>query len=121
MSCAPSALVGCGWAKSGGSEDGPQSSGRRRPSDTGAGAERRGRRLAPAAASALLLESMEDSGSKRVDSDALAAVGPPPRRAAGSCSLSDVKSLGARSQGARLERMKASPRWAGEGFRNVHP
>lgn len=32
-----------------------------------------------------------------------------------------MRSLGARPQGARLERMKASPRWAGEGFRNVHP
>jgi L-ascorbate metabolism protein UlaG (beta-lactamase superfamily) len=32
-----------------------------------------------------------------------------------------VKSLGARSHGARLERVKASPRWAGEGFRNLHP
>jgi L-ascorbate metabolism protein UlaG (beta-lactamase superfamily) len=32
-----------------------------------------------------------------------------------------VKSLGSRAEGARLERMKASPLWAGEGFRNVHP
>ncbi|HET9351051.1 MAG TPA: MBL fold metallo-hydrolase [Burkholderiales bacterium] len=32
-----------------------------------------------------------------------------------------MRSLGARSQGVRLERMKASPRWAGEGFRNLHP
>jgi len=32
-----------------------------------------------------------------------------------------VKSLGDRSRGERLERMKASPRWAGEHFRNVHP
>jgi len=32
-----------------------------------------------------------------------------------------VKSLGKRAQGARLERMQASPRWAGERFRNVHP
>ncbi len=32
-----------------------------------------------------------------------------------------MKSLGKRSQGARLERMRASPRWAGDGFRNVHP
>ena len=32
-----------------------------------------------------------------------------------------MKSLGAKSQGLRLERMQASPRWAGEGFRNVHP
>jgi len=32
-----------------------------------------------------------------------------------------MKSLGKRPNGARLERMKASPRWAGEQFRNVHP
>lgn len=32
-----------------------------------------------------------------------------------------MKSLGSKAQGARLERMRASPRWAGEGFRNVHP
>lgn len=32
-----------------------------------------------------------------------------------------MKSLGQRAQGARLERMRASPRWAGEGFRNLHP
>ena len=32
-----------------------------------------------------------------------------------------MKSLGKRSRGARLERMRASPRWAGDGFRNVHP
>jgi L-ascorbate metabolism protein UlaG (beta-lactamase superfamily) len=32
-----------------------------------------------------------------------------------------MKSLGSKAKGARLERMKASPRWAGEGFRNVHP
>src|SRR5689334_18976087 len=32
-----------------------------------------------------------------------------------------MKSLGKRPEGLRLERMKASPRWAGEGFRNVHP
>ena len=32
-----------------------------------------------------------------------------------------MKSFGARSRGVRLERMAASPRWAGEGFRNVHP
>jgi L-ascorbate metabolism protein UlaG (beta-lactamase superfamily) len=32
-----------------------------------------------------------------------------------------MKSLGARSRGARLERMQASPQWAGEGFQNVHP
>src|SRR5258708_13900147 len=32
-----------------------------------------------------------------------------------------MRSLGKRSAGARLERMKSSPLWAGEGFRNVHP
>jgi L-ascorbate metabolism protein UlaG (beta-lactamase superfamily) len=32
-----------------------------------------------------------------------------------------VKSLGGKAGGARLERIKASPRWKGEGFRNVHP
>ncbi|HWH83622.1 MAG TPA: MBL fold metallo-hydrolase [Burkholderiaceae bacterium] len=33
-----------------------------------------------------------------------------------------MKTLGKRADGARLERMQASPRWAGEGgFRNVHP
>jgi L-ascorbate metabolism protein UlaG (beta-lactamase superfamily) len=32
-----------------------------------------------------------------------------------------MRSLGRRSAGARLERMKASPLWAGNGFRNVHP
>ena len=32
-----------------------------------------------------------------------------------------MKSLGYRAEGARLERMHASPRWAGEAFRNVHP
>ena len=32
-----------------------------------------------------------------------------------------MKSLGQRATGARLERMQASPRWAGEGFRNVFP
>lgn len=32
-----------------------------------------------------------------------------------------VKSLGKRAQGARLERMRASPRWAGDRFRNLHP
>ncbi len=32
-----------------------------------------------------------------------------------------MKSLGTRAQGERLERMKASPLWAGEGFRNLHP
>jgi len=32
-----------------------------------------------------------------------------------------MKSFGANPRGARLERIKASPRWAGERFRNVHP
>ena len=32
-----------------------------------------------------------------------------------------MKSLGQRAQGLRLERMRASPLWAGAGFRNLHP
>jgi L-ascorbate metabolism protein UlaG (beta-lactamase superfamily) len=32
-----------------------------------------------------------------------------------------MKSLGKRPEGARLERIKASPRWAGDRFRNMHP
>ncbi|HEY1391811.1 MAG TPA: MBL fold metallo-hydrolase, partial [Methylibium sp.] len=32
-----------------------------------------------------------------------------------------MKSFGKKAQGLRLERMKASPRWVGEGFRNIHP
>ena len=32
-----------------------------------------------------------------------------------------MKSFGKKAQGLRLERMKTSPRWAGEGFRNLHP
>ena len=32
-----------------------------------------------------------------------------------------MKSLGTKPQGARLERIKSSPRWAGERFRNLHP
>jgi len=32
-----------------------------------------------------------------------------------------VKSFGKRPDGLRLERMKSSPLWADEGFRNVHP
>jgi len=32
-----------------------------------------------------------------------------------------MKSLGRKPEGARLERIKASPRWSGERFRNVHP
>ncbi len=32
-----------------------------------------------------------------------------------------MKTLGARPDGLRLERMRASPRWTGERFRNVHP
>ena len=32
-----------------------------------------------------------------------------------------MKAFGARPQGLRLERIKASPLWAGDAFRNVHP
>ncbi|MFM2065517.1 MAG: hypothetical protein RLZZ584_426 [Pseudomonadota bacterium] len=32
-----------------------------------------------------------------------------------------MKSLGKRAAGLRLERMAASPLWAGDGFRNLHP
>jgi L-ascorbate metabolism protein UlaG (beta-lactamase superfamily) len=32
-----------------------------------------------------------------------------------------MKSLGARANGERLERMQTSPLWTGEGFRNKHP
>ena len=32
-----------------------------------------------------------------------------------------MKSLGQRAQGLRLERMRDSPLWAGDGFRNRHP
>lgn len=32
-----------------------------------------------------------------------------------------MKSFGKRAEGLRLERMKASRLWAGEGFRNLHP
>ncbi len=32
-----------------------------------------------------------------------------------------MRSLGKRSEGARLERIKASPRWSGDRFRNVQP
>ena len=32
-----------------------------------------------------------------------------------------MKSMGQRATGARLERMQASPRWDGQGFRNLHP
>ncbi|MFZ3323219.1 MAG: MBL fold metallo-hydrolase [Usitatibacter sp.] len=32
-----------------------------------------------------------------------------------------MKSLGKNPEGARLERIQASPRWAGERFRNLHP
>ena len=32
-----------------------------------------------------------------------------------------MKSLGGKPEGARLERIKASPLWAGRQFRNVHP
>jgi L-ascorbate metabolism protein UlaG (beta-lactamase superfamily) len=32
-----------------------------------------------------------------------------------------MNSFGKRAQGERLERMRASPLWNGEGFRNIHP
>lgn len=32
-----------------------------------------------------------------------------------------MKSLGRKPEGARLERIRASPRWAGDRFRNMHP
>jgi Beta-lactamase superfamily domain len=32
-----------------------------------------------------------------------------------------MRSLGKKPEGARLERMKASPRWLGDRFRNLHP
>src|SRR5262245_53248912 len=32
-----------------------------------------------------------------------------------------MKTFGAKSRGLRLERMMMSPRWNGDGFRNVHP
>jgi L-ascorbate metabolism protein UlaG (beta-lactamase superfamily) len=32
-----------------------------------------------------------------------------------------MRSLGKKAEGTRLERMQSSPRWAGEGFRNLHP
>jgi L-ascorbate metabolism protein UlaG (beta-lactamase superfamily) len=32
-----------------------------------------------------------------------------------------VKSFGSKATGERLARMQASPRWMGEGFRNMHP
>ncbi|MBK6869149.1 MAG: MBL fold metallo-hydrolase [Burkholderiales bacterium] len=32
-----------------------------------------------------------------------------------------MKSLGQRAHGQRLERMRGSARWAGDGFRNLHP
>jgi L-ascorbate metabolism protein UlaG (beta-lactamase superfamily) len=32
-----------------------------------------------------------------------------------------MKSLGKQADGLRLERMRASPRWVGDGFRNLHP
>ncbi len=32
-----------------------------------------------------------------------------------------MRSLGSKARGARLERMRASPAWSGEAFRNVHP
>ena len=33
----------------------------------------------------------------------------------------DEQNSQVREQGLRLERIRASPRWAGEGFRNLHP
>ena len=32
-----------------------------------------------------------------------------------------MRALGAKASGCRLERMRSSPRWAGNGFRNIHP
>ncbi|HTT12494.1 MAG TPA: MBL fold metallo-hydrolase [Burkholderiaceae bacterium] len=32
-----------------------------------------------------------------------------------------MKALGKKANGLRLERMRASPLWSGEGFRNIHP
>src|SRR5262249_38721217 len=32
-----------------------------------------------------------------------------------------MKSLGKKADGLRLERMRSSPMWAGEAFRNIHP
>ncbi len=32
-----------------------------------------------------------------------------------------MKSLGTKPEGARLERIRASPRWRGDQFRNIHP
>jgi L-ascorbate metabolism protein UlaG (beta-lactamase superfamily) len=32
-----------------------------------------------------------------------------------------MKSFGRKAEGLRLERMRSSPRWAGESFRNIHP
>jgi L-ascorbate metabolism protein UlaG (beta-lactamase superfamily) len=32
-----------------------------------------------------------------------------------------MKSLGKKPEGARLERIRASPRWGGDQFRNIHP
>ena len=32
-----------------------------------------------------------------------------------------MRSLGTKASGARLERMRASPRWNGDRFHNVHP
>src|SRR5262249_32506330 len=33
----------------------------------------------------------------------------------------DMKALGKKPDGVRLERIRSSPRWYGDGFRNVHP
>ena len=32
-----------------------------------------------------------------------------------------MKSFGRKAEGLRLERMKASPRWVGDAFQNIHP
>jgi L-ascorbate metabolism protein UlaG (beta-lactamase superfamily) len=43
----------------------------------------------------------------------------PVREAALQCGA--MKSFGQKPEGARLERMRASPRWVGDAFRNIHP
>ena len=32
-----------------------------------------------------------------------------------------MKAFGRKPEGKRLERIKASPRWTGESFQNIHP
>ncbi len=44
-----------------------------------------------------------------------------PEARRGACYTAAVKSLGTRAAGARLERMKASPLWAGDRFQNIYP